>query len=161
ITLAVTPQEARSLYVAGQRGEISFLLRSKDDKEDDPIHVASLLPPTRTLNQLLYQRPAPGDVVKFFQDLPAFAPGLNTTDAALAAVLEAEAGRAAPGPGKVDDDARKILAKAYAAGWRKLKIGEGDTAFTAECNGAGRFAFEHKLPTGLTERVVCDGTTLW
>ncbi|MBL8793243.1 MAG: FecR domain-containing protein [Planctomycetia bacterium] len=39
--------------------------------------------------------------------------------------------------------------------------GEGDGSFSIVCDGAGRYVWERHVPHGLSERVVCDGQTLW
>jgi hypothetical protein len=113
---------------------------------------------------LLYQRPAYSADDRLFYDLLAYAPGLNTSAADIRAVLEAEAHRTpASRPGKIDAGARKLFARARAAGWRTFTIpAEGDhPAVSVTFDGAGRHASQRTLPSGLRERVVCDGKTLW
>lgn len=110
---------------------------------------------------LIYQRPALTDASRFLRDLCAFAPGMNTTEADIAAVLEAEAGVGRAKSGKIDAEARKLIEGARALTWHKVKFGDGARAFTVRYDGTGRFAFDRVLPVGLKEQVVCDGKTLW
>jgi hypothetical protein len=113
---------------------------------------------------LLYQRPTFRQDARVFGDLVWYAPGLNTIDADVATVVEAEA---APDPrqmpGQVDPEARKLIDQARAAGWMRLTIpAAGRTpSYVVHFNGAGQFAWERVLPSGLREQVVCDGKMLW
>jgi ferric-dicitrate binding protein FerR (iron transport regulator) len=113
---------------------------------------------------LLHQRPAFGGEDWQFSDLLARAPGLNTQTADEHAVVEAEAGPM-PGqrPGKIDAGARALFAKARAAGWRAFtRPGEnGGPALKITFDGCGRYTHQRTLPSGLRERVLCDGDTLW
>jgi ferric-dicitrate binding protein FerR (iron transport regulator) len=110
---------------------------------------------------LIYQRPAFQDPQAFFRDLLAFAPGMNTSAADIAATLEAEAGVGRATVGQVDPEARKLIEKARSLGWRKVKVGDGPAAFTVLCDGVGRSIYQRTLSVGLKEQVICDGTTLW
>jgi tetratricopeptide (TPR) repeat protein len=122
-------------------------------------------PPVRAL---LYGRPTFSGQEGVFRDLTAYAPGLNTTRADIRAVLEAEA---EPGPsaklGRIDPAARALISRSRAAGWQAVSIpaarSRRSTAgpFTVTCDGGGRFVYDRTLATGLRERVVCDGQTLW
>jgi hypothetical protein len=125
---------------------------------------ARLLSERSSAPSLLYQRPGYSGDDRLFYDLLSYAPGLNTSPADLRAVLEAEA-RPGPAsrPGAIDPGARALFTKARAADWQALTFpAEGKRpALTLTFNGAGRFAYDRTLTSGLRERVVCDGTTLW
>jgi tetratricopeptide (TPR) repeat protein len=113
---------------------------------------------------LFYQRPTFGGDNRIFLDLVAYAPGMNTSEADILAVLEAEtAADPRTAPGVIDEKARKLIDKARRAGWQTVIIpgADGDKALTVQIDGSGRFAFERVLPLGLREQVVCDGKTLW
>jgi predicted Zn-dependent protease len=43
----------------------------------------------------------------------------------------------------------------------KIAGDDGEPAYTVTIDGSGRYAWQRELPSGLSERVVCDGTTLW
>ncbi len=111
----------------------------------------------------LYARPAYSGDARIFQDLVAYAPGLNTNGADVLAVLEAEA-TAGPqaAPGRVDPRARHLIETARRGGWSAVSTADGDgqTAFTLVCDASGRYLYQRTLPSGLVERVVCDGKTL-
>jgi hypothetical protein len=113
---------------------------------------------------LLYDRPTFRDDARVFGDLVWYAPGLNTIDADICAVLEAEA-RPDPGQrqGRVDPEARKLLEQARTAGWLRLTVPAdgGAASYVVYCNGAGQFSWDRVLPCGLREQVYCDGKTLW
>jgi hypothetical protein len=108
-------------------------------------------------------------------DLLAYAPGLTTTEADVQAVLEAEApADLAHAPGRLDPAARALIDWALQAGWQPVTVPEGEgvqrpparrkpggSDLMERCDGAGRFAFVHRTPEGLRERVVGDGRTLW
>src|SRR5262249_45745109 len=109
-----------------------------------------------------YARPSFSGDERVFTDLAAYAPGMSSGTADVRAVLEAEA---APHfgnrRGSLDPAARKsIEAPRSPAGVRtEIKPADGQP-LTVVHDGQGRFAYEHRLPLGLVERVVCDGTTL-
>ncbi len=110
-----------------------------------------------------YERPTFGGDDRLFTDLAAYAPGLNTSPADVQAVLEAEAApdlRASPG--HVDPDARRLIDAARTGGWQTVTLpaGKGRPDLLLTFDGAGRYAYERMLPTGLLERVVCDGETM-
>jgi tetratricopeptide (TPR) repeat protein len=113
---------------------------------------------------LLYQRPSFTVVdPRVFGDLVSYAPGLYTTEADIAAVLEAEA-PPEPGdkPGIIDPAARALIDKARAGGWQAATIpGQGKRpAVRLVFNPAGQFFLDHVLESGLREIIVCDGKTL-
>jgi ferric-dicitrate binding protein FerR (iron transport regulator)/tetratricopeptide (TPR) repeat protein len=117
-----------------------------------PLAKGSLAPP-------LYERPSYSRDERLFWDLPSYAPGLNTSRADVEAVLEAEAAGAEPTLGTIDPAARRLIDAARAAGWSRVAPADRpDLALV--CDGAGRYAWEHTLPAGLVEHVVCDGRTL-
>src|SRR5262249_15547617 len=111
----------------------------------------------------LYQRPKVSRNDQLFYDLLSYAPGLNSSDADLEAVVEAEA---VPNPrvkpGQIEGAARRLLARARKPGWQALTVPAeaGQPAYTIFFDGRGRYTYERNLPTGLHERVVCDGKTL-
>ena len=113
---------------------------------------------------LLYQPPTDTGDPRLFSDLVSYAPGLNTTDADVLAVLDAEAApNLSDAPGHIDPDARRLIDQSRRPRWRTLTLGgDKDTpALQFHFDGAGRYVYEHVLPLGLHERVVCDGETLW
>lgn len=97
---------------------------------------------------------APAEVGR---DLLAFAPGMDTLPADVSAILASEAGRSSA-PGTIDAAARQLIERARAFGWRKLPANAGATVLV---DGAGRCVIERTLPLGLTEQIVCNGSTLW
>jgi predicted Zn-dependent protease len=113
---------------------------------------------------LLYLRPGYSGDERLFFDLLGYAPGLNTSCADLLAVLDAEA-RANPAsrPGTIGEGVRQVFAKARKAAWRTLTVPEQgrSPAYRISFDGTGRHAWERTLPSGLRERVACDGKTLW
>src|SRR5205085_1314188 len=111
----------------------------------------------------LYARPSFTGDERLFSDLASYAPGMNTSAADIRAVLEAEAApRLADLPGRIDPAARKLIDRARAAGWQTLTVVAKDDkpAFTLTFDGAGHYAYQRTLPSGLREQVVCDGRTL-
>jgi hypothetical protein len=113
---------------------------------------------------LLYARPGYSNDDRLFFDLPSYAPGLNSSAADLRGVVEAEA-RFDPAlrPGKISAGARALFERARKAGWRTLAVPpQGRTpGYRVSFDGAGRYAWERTLSSGLRERVACDGKTLW
>jgi hypothetical protein len=113
---------------------------------------------------LLYQRPAFRQDPRVFGDLVWYAPGLNTTEADIASVLETEA---TPDPrqqpGKVDPEARKLIDGARTAAWMSVTLAatERSPSYVVYFNGAGQFTWKRVLPCGLTEQVICDGKMQW
>jgi tetratricopeptide (TPR) repeat protein len=109
---------------------------------------------------LPYRRPSYNADDGLFTDLVSYAPGLNTSLADLRAVAEEEAAADAR-PGEVDAAARRLIDGARAAGWQSLTLETGaGAAVPVLFDGPGNFAYERTLPSGLRERVVCDGKTL-
>ena len=113
---------------------------------------------------VLYRRPSFTGDHRIFCDLLSYAPGMNTSAADVAAVLEAEARadkRAAAG--KIDPAAKALIDKARKAGWQSVVIpdAKGKAVLTVTFDGAGRLAYRRRTWTGLDERVICDGATLW
>ena len=102
-------------------------------------------------------RPNSGDSAERFYDLITLAPGMNSSRADLFAAIEAEAQPTRMSRvGKIDAGVRELLDKARTAGWQRWTLGEESRIF----DGAGRFVEERVLPSGIRERVECDGPTL-
>ncbi|HEV3146454.1 MAG TPA: hypothetical protein VGZ47_21385, partial [Gemmataceae bacterium] len=118
-------------------------------------------------SRLFYQRPAVLYPDHIFHDLVQYAPGMETSYADVQAVVEAELSSKAK-TGHVDPQARALVERARAMGWRKLSLEPAaqarDSLARASgsylCDGAGRFAIERTLASGLKEQVICDGQTL-
>ncbi len=112
---------------------------------------------------LLYRRPTVAPDGRLFTDLVAFAPGLNTTEADILGVLEAESA-ADPGdaPGTIEPAARTLIEGARAAGWRTLSVpaSAGTPGWSVAFDGSGRFAYDRVLSSGLREHVIFDGKEL-
>ncbi|HEY7308356.1 MAG TPA: VIT domain-containing protein [Gemmataceae bacterium] len=145
-----------------QSERLEMVQFEKGPTPDIQDQVADLLSDKSTIS-LLYQRPTySGDDRPFF-DLVAYAPGLNTSDADVRAVIEAEAApRKSSKLGVIEDAARRLFAKSRFDGWRVyVRSAKGPEPVHVLYDGQGRYAWERTLPIGLRERVVCDGTTLW
>jgi hypothetical protein len=110
----------------------------------------------------LYDRPRFSADERVFTDLLAYAPGMGTMRADIQALLEAEAApQLGDMPGHIDPAARKLIDQSRTGGWQVLPIpATTGTAIRLHFDGQGRFAFEHVLPLGLREQVICDGQTL-
>ncbi len=153
---------AQALVVKG-----SALMHSKAGDLDfrelaDPVLVP-LVERGPALPSLLYQPPAFNQDPRLFTDLLAYAPGLDTSEADVEAVVEAEAApqlRAAPG--HIDPAARRLIERARQGGWQALNLAraKGQAGPILLFDGQGRYAWERTLPMGLREQVVCDGPTL-
>ena len=65
--------------------------------------------------------------------------------------------------GTVPAGVRALFAKTRCAGWRSLSIPPDarTPGYRITFDGAGRYAWDRTLSSGLRERVVCDGKTLW
>jgi ferric-dicitrate binding protein FerR (iron transport regulator) len=123
----------------------------------------SALPGVVHPSTLLYRRPSFAPDGRLFTDLVAYAPGLNTTQADVLGVLEAEAALDLGGAaGTVEPAARALIEGARAAGWRTLTVpaAGGLPAWSVSFDGSGRYAAERVLSSGLKEHVVCDGKEL-
>jgi hypothetical protein len=124
-----------------------------------------ILPGTRLPSgALTYQRRTYSGDDRLFYDLFSYAPGLNSSTADLRAVLEAEA-RPTPASkaGTIDAGARALFKKVTRTGWQTYTVAakEGKPPLKITFDGSGRYAYQRTLASGLRERVVCDGKTLW
>jgi ferric-dicitrate binding protein FerR (iron transport regulator)/tetratricopeptide (TPR) repeat protein len=111
-----------------------------------------------------YQRPSFNHNRRLFTNLLAFAPGLNSSEADVQAVVEAEATPdLAALPGVIDPAACQLIEQARAAGWFTITLPaeNGEPSYSLTLDGSGRYSSERRLASGLVERVVCDGKTLW
>src|SRR5262249_47026757 len=90
------------------------------DSAEDPNQVDAALRSTSSrMPSLLYARPSFNNSPQHFADLVAYAPGMNTSNADIEAVLETEAlPDPRDRPGKVDAAARALFAKSRAPGWQ-------------------------------------------
>jgi predicted Zn-dependent protease len=119
---------------------------------------------TTDRSPLLYQRPSFASDDRYFFDLVSYCPGMNTSQADMRAVLEAEAEyNPRSGPGRIDPAALRLIDRARAAGWRTYRVPAAgkQPGFEITFDNAGRFLCERTLPPGLRERIICDGKTLW
>ncbi len=158
----IDPNDLRSIVIRAE-GASEHIRKAKsewhrflpDDSVPQEMKLVSVSPD-------FFAKNAAGSDEIFF-DLLAYAPGMNTSQADLDAVLEAEA---LPSKfsktGRIDPAARELLAKARLAGWHTWTIpGEGKQApVSITFDGAGRYAYESTSSMGIKERVVCDGQTL-
>jgi tetratricopeptide (TPR) repeat protein len=117
------------------------------------------------LNQrsFLYERPTFTGDQRFFTDLTLYAPGLNTTATDIQAALKTEVRPAAiVRTGTIDPAAKRLIERARRPGWQSLTIlsKNKEDSFKLLFNGRGQFTYQHVLPSGLREIVVCDGKTL-
>jgi ferric-dicitrate binding protein FerR (iron transport regulator) len=113
---------------------------------------------------LTYQQPSFNNNWSIFHELPAYAPGMNTSMADVRAVLESEARpRTSTAPGEIDKKARKLINKARAAGWQTATIRDeqGCVLLSVDFDGTGRYRYETTTDHGLREQVLCNGTNLW
>src|SRR5262249_41126906 len=102
----------------------------------------------------LYERPAFTNDPRLFNDLPAYAPGLNTSTDDVEAVLDREAApELRSSRGQIDPAARRLIDAARSHGWQTITAsdakGRQDSALSFD--GAGRYVCERTLPTGLRE----------
>jgi hypothetical protein len=155
-------------FLAKYRARMRVLGEEKTDfflkVLDEPSAVQdSAIADRGTRRSLLYRRPTYSGQDRLFYDLVAYCPGLNTTEADIRAVLEAEA---LPDPdskpGKIDAGARALIEKSRPAGWQALTVTGEDNrpGFTIVFDGGGRYAWQQTLPIGIREQVACDGKTL-
>ena len=108
---------------------------------------------------LLYKRPTLNLDQRLFSDLTLYAPALNTSDADIQTVLEAELkveGDRLPASGPIEPAARSLIDRARSDDWKYLHLGKQ----RININGAGQFSSDTVLPSGLRQHVVCDGKTL-
>ncbi len=119
--------------------------------------------PSRSQNNLIYQRLRYSNDPHLFTDLLTYAPGLNTSEADILAVLEAEAmPDLRQAPGRIDSEARKLIDATRTDSWRQLAL-PGDKDHPEQVilfDGSSRYAYERTPALGLHEIVTCDGTTL-
>jgi tetratricopeptide (TPR) repeat protein len=126
--------------------------------------LAQRLTAHQSASWLSYQEPSFQPDERLFKDLMMYAPGLGVSLGDIQHVLSEEARLEHPPlPGKIDAAARKLIDRARQTGWRQVSYaGVGKIPATlVRYNGQGQFTYDRMLPTGLTERVVCDGATLW
>src|SRR5262249_19871609 len=71
---------------------------------------------------LLYERPHFSGDWRVFSDLLAYAPGMNTQAADIAAVLDDEAPDPQAAPGNIDPAARVLIQKASQWGWQSITL---------------------------------------
>ena len=109
-----------------------------------------------------YGRPSFSGQNRVFTDLASYAPGMSSSPADMCAVLEAEAlPHAGLRRGKIEPAARQRIESARTTQWRGITFKDATgTPFVLHFDGQGRYSYEHQLPLGLIERVVCDGSTL-
>jgi ferric-dicitrate binding protein FerR (iron transport regulator) len=124
-----------------------------------------------------YRRPYFSGDERVFFDLVTHAPGMNTGQADIQAVLETEAAPQLRSVlGRIEPGARQLIEQARKGGWQAITLSvgrkphEGDKTHGANAprsedlrfvfDATGRYAYERVLPLGLRERVVCDGKTL-
>jgi hypothetical protein len=104
-----------------------------------------------------YQRPATELGADAYYDLVQYAPGMNSSLQDAMAVIDAEARPIGfVRRGSVDAGVRELFASARPAGWRKWTSDAGVLVF----DGQLRYVLERTLPSGLAERVECDGAKL-
>ena len=101
------------------------------------------------------------------QDLPSYAPGLQTWAADRLAIAE-QASTNRPASGTVDFDARRLIEKARSLGWENVRLvsvangrrlDRDNTVITVD--GLGRFRIDRELSEGLKETVINDGSVMW
>jgi hypothetical protein len=119
----------------------------------------------RSSGPRMYGRPSFSQDDRVFFDLVAYAPGMNTSQADIEAILEEEAMPSlASLPGKIDPAARPLIEKARSLGWQKLTLGEPGAsapgALEVLFDGQGRYAYERTTSLGLRGEVICDGKTI-
>jgi ferric-dicitrate binding protein FerR (iron transport regulator)/tetratricopeptide (TPR) repeat protein len=139
---------------------------SRGDTPDIQEQLGDLLEdsmPNVRMPSVEYRRPYFSGDERVFSDLVAYAPGMNTSQADIQAVLEAEAApQLRSAPGRIEPDARELIEQARKGGWKRLTLKgkDGKPGFTFLFDASGRYAYERVLPLGLRERVVCDGKTM-
>ncbi len=130
--------------------------------------VARILNAGTLRSALQYQRPWINNDVRYFNDLLALAPGMNTSRSDVLSVVENEGGRPVE-RGTIDDGAARLIERARSFGWTSTGVwptsaGTMSAAPISEAqvvfDGAGRFRLERTLPIGLREIIVCDGAKM-
>ena len=106
-------------------------------------------------------------ITSLLQDLPSYAPGLQTWAADRFAAAD-QAARNRPATGIVDPEARRLIEKARSTGWEQVWIpstdkGHKDRRENAAivADGSGRFRIDREVSEGLKETVINDGSTMW
>ena len=101
------------------------------------------------------------------QDLPSYAPGLQTWATDRLAIAE-QASTSRPSAGTVDPEARQLIEKARSLGWENVRlVSAGNSGRSERDNGAiivdgsGRFRIDREVGEGLKETVINDGSTMW
>jgi ferric-dicitrate binding protein FerR (iron transport regulator) len=114
-------------------------------------------------NSLLYHRSHYTGDQRLFTDLLSYAPGLNTSEADVLAVLDAEAmPDLRQAPGRIDPEARKLIEATRSPRWRKLTL-VADKERPEQVilfDATGRYFYETAPALGLRQTVACDGETL-
>jgi tetratricopeptide (TPR) repeat protein len=159
VTFSLKPEEALKLSLAREKGTLSPGLRGPNDGE-----AAGLVTEEEIINgtSLQYVRPPLNYDRMMFTNLVQYAPGLHNSRADILATLEQEAELVPAKLGSIDLDARKLIERARSADWLALAIPAAGPipGYSILYNGAGQFACERVLVSGLREQVVCDGKTL-
>src|SRR5262249_28184960 len=139
-----------------------LVIRGQNQQDFEAVLLAVRQAMIASPDDYLYHRPSFTSDYRVLNDLTQHAPALNTTFADIQAVLEAESDVTAPARGAVDPEARRLIDRARAAGWQRVTYPakDGEPAFTIVVNGAGQFAHERMLPSGLREPAICDGKHL-
>ncbi len=142
-------------------GNKILVYASPSEQTDIAAYFRELVAPSQAI---LYVPPTFTAHARIFDDLLWYAPGMNTSMADVAAVLEAET-KVNPEAkqGTIDPAARRLIDKARASGWRQLTVDAigRQPAFDVYFNGEGHFAIDRLLECGLREQVICDGKILW
>ncbi|MEQ9407352.1 MAG: VIT domain-containing protein [Fuerstiella sp.] len=103
---------------------------------------------------------------RYFGDLMAHAPGLNTWPADQLAIAEQHRQSADDDKetrtGQVDPAARRLIEAARSRGWERVTYPakNGKNPFVVTCDSAGRHVYDRIVSEGLAEEVRCDGRTL-
>lgn len=110
-----------------------------------------------------YAEPHP--LASLLQDLPSYAPGLQTWLADRLAIAE-KASVKKPTHGTVDPEARRLIEKARSLGWQSIRLIARNQipardSETVIADGSGRFKVDREVSEGLKETVINDGATLW
>src|SRR5262249_7769837 len=93
---------------------------------------------------LLYHRLRYSGDPRLFTDLLPYAPGLNTSETDIRAVLDAEPRpQLSQAPGRIDPEASKLIEASRKAVWNKLTLGgeKGQPEQVIFFDGAGRYRY--------------------